>query len=336
MPFLPGASRQPHSILKVILSTIYFLSKPASRLGLKHCLSCLLLLAGSSALLAKTEPAKPAAAEAAPAFASRQAALSALPPLMLWVGERPDDVRAWISGSARQATLKGGADNQPAPSIQEQRMGVAVLDTTILLRDGSASVRRRQQPLQLPPAWYAQNRVQQKAPLVTIVHIDMARGARKPQLNEKQKKIIVNAVVAAAARSPSQVVQLDFEVMHSQKPFLADVVKRSRDALPANVALSITALASWCVGDAWLADLPADEVVPIAFRMSGDAGRMRDVLNQEGRFPRPECQPSLGLSLDEQPWPNKLRSQRLYLFNRNAWSGTPMAGWAVRLGAIFP
>jgi hypothetical protein len=333
LPFLSSAIRQPHPIREVILSTTYFLPAPVPRLRLKHGLCCLLLLAGST-LLAKTEQAT--AAEAPPAFASRQAALAALPPLMLWVGERPDDVRTWVGGSARQAKLKGGADNQPVPPVQDQRMGVAVLDTTILLRDGSASVRRRQQPLQLPPAWYAQNGVQQKAPLVTIVHIDMARGARKPQLNEKQKRTIVNAIVAAAARSPSQVVQLDFEVMHSQKPFLADVVKRSRDALPDNVALSITALASWCVGDAWLADLPADEIVPIAFRMAGDAGRMRDVLNHEGHFPRPECQPSLGLSLDEQPWPDKLRSQRLYLFNRNAWSGTPMAGWAVRLGAIFP
>ncbi|GAC1321259.1 MAG: hypothetical protein NVS3B11_12610 [Collimonas sp.] len=293
----------------------------------------MLLLLSSASLLAKTVPPNPAAAEAPPLFASRQAALSALPPLMLWVGERPDDVRTWIDGSARQS--KGATDN-PAPSIQDQRMGVAVLDTTVLLRDGSASVHRRQQSLKLPPAWYAQNGLQQKAPVVTIVHIEMVRGAHKPALNEKQKQTIVNAVVAAATRSPSQVVQLDFEVMQSQKPFLADVVKRSRDALPANVALSITALASWCVGDAWLADLPVDEVVPTAFHMDGEAKRMRDLLDHDGRFPRPECQPSLGLSLDEQPWPSKLRSQRLYLFNRNAWSATPMASWSVRLGAIFP
>ncbi|WP_139227290.1 hypothetical protein [Collimonas sp. OK307] len=297
------------------------------------CLLCVLLPLGSANLLAKTEPLKPAAAEAPSAFTSRQAALSALPPLMLWVGERPDDVRTWIDGSARQG--KGAADN-PAPSIQDQRMGVAVLDTTVLLRDGSASVRRRQQSLKLPPAWYAQNRLQQKAPVVTIVHIEMARGVQKPALNERQKRAIVNAVVAAATRSPSQVVQLDFEVMHSQKPFLADVITRSRDALPANVALSVTALASWCVGDAWLADLPVDEVVPTAFHMDGEAKRIREVLDHDGRFPRPECQPSMGLSLDEQPWPSKLRSQRLYLFNRNVWSATPMASWSVRLGAIFP
>lgn len=316
------------------MSTIYYPSQPARRSHrLQHCLLCALLLLGSTNLLAKTELPKPAAAEATPVFTSRQAALSALPPLMLWVGERPDDVRTWIDGSARQG--KGAADN-PAPSIEDQRMGVAVVDTTVLLRDGSASVRRRQQSLKLPPAWYAKSGLQQKAPVVTIVHIEMARGAHKPALNERQKRTIVNAVVAAAKRSPSQVVQLNFEVMHSQKPFLADVVKRSRDALPANVALSITALASWCVGDAWLADLPADEIVPTAFHMDGEAKRMHDVLDHEGRFPRPECQPSLGLSLDEQPWPSKLRSQRLYLFNRNAWSGTPMAGWSVRLGAIFP
>ncbi|HWW04526.1 hypothetical protein [Collimonas sp.] len=320
------------------MSTRYFLSDflsaPARRLGLVG-LSCILLLSSAN-LLAKTVQTKPAGTPAADLSAtSRQAALAALPPLMLWVGERPDDVRSWIVGSSRQAKLNSAADN-PTPAIQEQRIGIAVLDTTILLRDGSANVRRRQQALRLPPAWYAHSGLRQKIPLLTIVHVDMADDAHKPALNEKQKRIIVNAVTAAATRSPSQVVQLDFEVMHSQKPFLADVVKRSRDALPANVALSITALASWCVGDAWLTDLPADEIVPMAFRMNGDAQRMREVLDQDGRFPRPECQPSLGLSLDEQPWPGKLRSQRLYLYNGNAWSATPIASWSVRLGAFFP
>ncbi|AIY42509.1 hypothetical protein LT85_3351 [Collimonas arenae] len=283
--------------------------------------------------MAKNIPAK--ANVAAPAFATRQAALAALPPLMLWVWERPDDASAWLGNNARQSKPVEASDAS-GTSLQAQRIGVAVLDTTVLLRDGSATVRRRQQPLRLPPEWYAAKGLQPKAPVVTIVHIDMARGAHKPALNNNQKQLIVKAVVAAATRSPSQVVQLDFEVMHSQKPFLADVIQRSRKALPDNVALSITALASWCVGDAWLADLPVDEIVPMAFRMATDGKRMREILDQDGRLPRPECQSSLGLSLDEQPWPNKLRSQRLYLFNRDAWSATSMASWSVRLGSVLP
>ncbi|MEO6921260.1 MAG: hypothetical protein ABI171_19930 [Collimonas sp.] len=315
------------------MNASYYLSRTARQLWLKYCLSCLLLLTGSPALLAKNIPAK--APLGAPAFATRQAALAALPPLMLWVWERPDDTSSWLGNGARQSKPAEASDT-PGTSLQAQRIGVAVLDTTVLLRDGSATVRRRQQPLRLPPEWYAASGLLPKAPVVTIVHIDMARGPHKPALNNKQKQLIVNAVVAAATRSPSQVVQLDFEVMHSQKPFLADVVQRSRAALPDNVALSITALASWCVGDAWLADLPVDEIVPMAFRMATDGERMREILDQDGRLPRPECQPSLGLSLDEQPWPNKLRSQRLYLFNRTAWSATPMASWSVRLGSVLP
>ncbi|WP_128083085.1 hypothetical protein [Collimonas arenae] len=310
------------------------ITKPARRFGLKHWLACALLLAGSNDILAGNVDVPTSMTTTAP-FASRQAALAALPPLMLWVWERPDDVRTWLNSN----DITAKAAESPAksiPSLQDQRIGIAVLDTTVMLRDGVANVRRRQQPLQLPAAWYSKTGLQHKAPVVPIVHIDLARGKHKPALNEKQKKTIVGAVLAAAARSPSQVVQLDFEVMHSQKPFLADVVRSTRAALPANVALSITALASWCVGDAWLSDLPADEVVPMAFRMAGDTPHMRNILEEDGRFPRPECQPSLGLSLDEQPWPGKLRSQRLYLFNREAWSATPMASWSVRLGSLLP
>ena len=329
MPFFIGRLRTP--TLEFILSASYHLSRAARQLQLTCC--CLLLLAGSQAVPAKSIPAKTAAP--APAFATRQAALAALPPLMLWVGERPDDTRSWLANSTRSSKSAEAGDAAGA-DLQAQRIGVAVLDSTVLLRDGSATVRRRQQALRLPPEWSASGRLLPKAPLVTIVHVDMASGAHKPALNERQKQTIVRAVTAAAKRSPSQVVQLDFEVMHSQKPFLADVIQRSRAALPDNVALSITAQASWCVGDAWLADLPVDEVVPMAFRMSGDVKRTQEILLHDGRFPRPECQPSLGLALNEQPWPDKLRSQRLYLFNRAAWSATPMASWSVRLGAFLP
>ena len=327
----------PYPIQDFTLNKISPITTPARRLSLKHWLACALLLASSADMFAKGVDAPPSTTStttpAPTPFASRQAALAALPPLMLWVWERPDDVRTWLNSN--DITAKAAESRAKSrSSLQDQRIGVAVLDTTIMLRDGVANVRRRQQPLQLPATWYSKTGLQQKAPVVPIVHIDMARGKHKPVLNEKQKKTIVSAVLAAAARSPSQVVQLDFEVMHSQKPFLAEVVRSSRAALPDNVALSITALASWCVGDAWLSDLPADEIVPMAFRMASDTRHMRAILDDDGRFPRPECQPSLGLSLDEQPWPAKLRSQRLYLFNRNAWSATPMASWSVRLGSL--
>jgi len=317
-------------VLEFILSVSNYFSSTARRLQLT---SCLLLLAACPTPQAKNIPAK--APATAPAFASRQAALAALPPLMLWVWDKPDDVRTWLANSAR-ASKSAGTDNAASAELPAQRVGVAVLDSTILLRDGSATVRRRQQALRLPPEWSAAGRLLPTAPLVAIVHVDMARGAHKPALNQRQKQRIVRAVIAAAKRSPSQVVQLDFEVMHSQKPFLADVIRRSRAALPGNVALSVTALPSWCVGDAWLADLPVDEIVPMAFRTTGEGNRTQEILINEGRFPRPECQPSLGLSLNQQPWPEKLRSQRLYLSNHAAWSATPMASWSVRLGAFLP
>ena len=67
-----------------------------------------------------------------------------------------------------------------------------------------------------------------------------------------------------------RVVQLGFEVRQLQRAFSSAVVQDVRRQLPADTALSITALASWCAGDYWLHDLPADEIVPMARRMGRD------------------------------------------------------------------
>ena len=36
--------------------------------------------------------------------------------------------------------------------------------------------------------------------------------------------------------------------------------------MPDNVPLSMTALASFCVGDRWLQDLPVDEAIPMIYQ----------------------------------------------------------------------
>ena len=87
--------------------------------------------------------------------------------------------------------------------------------------------------------------------------------------------------------------------------------------------LSVTALASWCAYDRWLAATPVDEAVPMLFRMGKEQSLFRS--REEGPLVRePLCAGSLGVSADE-PWPKKLGNKRLYIFDPRPWSRESVA-----------
>ena len=81
----------------------------------------------------------------------------------------------------------------------------------------------------------------------------------------------------------------------------------------------MTALASFCVGDRWLQDLPVDEAVPMIFRMGADDQAIKRFLSNREDFREPLCQRSYGIALDE-PFETKFdTSRRLYIFNDRSW-----------------
>ncbi len=210
-------------------------------------------------------------------------ALHALPPTMLWAWERPEDLR-WLP-----------------PDV-----GVAYVAMTVELAGDKFRLRRRAYPLQ----------VRTDTAVVPMVHVD-ASWRQPPLLTVTQRDIIVDQVLAAARGSSSRVVQLDFEVRRSQRNFLHAVASEVRRRLPPDVALSATALASWCAGDYWIAQLAADEIVPMAFRMAGDDAAIRALLNDKGAFTRPRCRSALGMATDEAPIATT--SARRYFFSPRAW-----------------
>lgn len=210
-------------------------------------------------------------------------ALEALPPTMLWAWERPEDLR-WLPREA----------------------GVAYVAATLELEAGQVRLRRRGYPLLVRP----------DTVVVPVIHVD-ASWRRPPVLGAVQHAAIVDQVLAAARRSSSRVVQLDFEVRLSQRAFLLAVVSDIRRRLPADVALSATALASWCAGDYWIGALEADEVVPMAFRMARDDGPIRTLLAAQGGFVRPRCRTALGMATDEPGI--DARARRRYFFSPRSW-----------------
>ena len=217
--------------------------------------------------------------------------LLSLPRTTLWAWERPEDLT----------------------TIDPRTTAVAYLDRTILLGPPSASpnviVQPRRQSLAVPT----------QATLIAVVRIEAPPGL-VPTDNQRQQ------AVAALADSASQpgiaAFQVDFDATRSQRPFYAALLKELRGQMPPALPLSITALASWCSYDDWIAALPVDEAVPMLFRMEPDRRRAPPD-SPWFQIRERVCQGSLGLSTHE-PWPPEAHealnpSRRIYLFADRGW-----------------
>lgn len=217
----------------------------------------------------------------------QHAALEKLPKQMIWAWQRPEDLR-WLPADA----------------------GVAYVAASIALENDRADVLPRMHPLRVRP----------ETAVVPVVHVD-ASWRQPPGLSIAQQDAIVDALVNAAQLGNRKVVQLDFEVRRSQRAFLAAVVTEARRRLPSDTALSVTALASWCAGDHWLGALPADEIVPMAFRMASGDADIRKLLADEGGFKPAHCQNALGTAIDEPAIAlHSSATPRRYHFSPRPWT----------------
>jgi hypothetical protein len=136
-------------------------------------------------------------------------------------------------------------------------------------------------------------------------------------------KKVAELIARSANRPGVSALQIDFDVVESQRGFYRSLLYEVRRRMPRGMPLSITALASWCAGDNWIAGLPVDEAVPMFFRMGRDA----PPASRPGwtyRVREPLCQTSAGISTDE-PWPALGDDLRIYVFHPRAWSEVALA-----------
>jgi hypothetical protein len=210
--------------------------------------------------------------------------LAAFPGLVLWAWERPELL----------------------DFIDPHAVGVAFLARTLYLSGAEVRMRPRLQPLMVPP----------DTKLMAVVRIEVD-GLRPPELSSQQGAAVVAAIVDGGQLPAIAALQVDFDAAVSQRVFYRTLLQELRRHLPASLPLSMTALASWCLYDDWLADLPVDEVVPMVFRMGADQQWVRRHLDTEDFLAR-RCRQSLGLATDE-PLPAVRSRQRLYLFHPQPW-----------------
>jgi len=193
--------------------------------------------------------------------------------------------------------------------IDPEKIAVAYLDQTIYVGK-RVGTRPRVQPLLVAPGTEA----------VAVVRIEMPQAA---EVSPATTAEIVAALLRSARRPGVAGLQVDFDATKSQQLFYGDVLRKTRREMPPGMPLSITALASWCAYDRWLAALPIDEAVPMLFRMGKEQNLFRQ--RQVALLARePLCSGSRGVSVDE-PWPDGLDGKRLYVFNPRSWTERSIA-----------
>jgi len=217
-----------------------------------------------------------------------------LPPVMVWAWDRAEDLR--FLGERRD-------------------VGVAYLAATLHVGE-HVRVQRRHGSLRVPP----------QTPLEPVVRVEVERDA---PLDAPQRRAMLEAIRAEAALAGQGRLQLDFEATASQRAAYTQLLVALRAALGPRYRISVTALASWCLGDRWMASLPVDEVVPMFYRMGAEARGLRDAF-AAGEDLAPECRRAHGLITDE-PAVGPPSPRRLYLFAPSPWRPALLAR---ELGAL--
>lgn len=223
-----------------------------------------------------------------------------LPPVILWAWERPEDLEF----------------------LDSKRFGVAFLAQTLVLRGDEVDLNARHQTLKVSPA----------TKLVAVTRVESKKTTgEKAGLTAMQRQRLVTLIARTAQFENVSAIQVDFDAAVSEREFYRELLQELRQKLPDQVGLSMTALASFCVGDRWLDDLPVDEAVPMIFRMGADDKNIKNFLAAGEDFREPLCQTSYGIALDE-PVQLKFSARRVYAFVDRAWTEKDVALLEERLG----
>ena len=170
---------------------------------------------------------------------AQRPATIAMPRLVLWAWERPEDLRF----------------------IDSATTGVAYLAATVDLQsDGTARFHVRQQPLLVP----------QDASLTAVVRIESPSRYVFPDAAR-----FAAGIANISHGQDVKALQIDFDARASERSFYRAFLVELRRGTP--LPIGITALASWCDRDSWINSQPLAEAVPMFFRMGGRESRNMSV-----------------------------------------------------------
>jgi hypothetical protein len=222
------------------------------------------------------------------------------PRIVLWAWERPEDLK----------------------SLDANRFAVAFLAQTLVLKSGEVIFSPRRQPLDVSP----------ETKLIAVTRIESQKQTGEVvALGEAERQKLISLILRTRELRNVSAIQIDFDAGVSERDFYRGLLRDLRGKLPDNVPLSMTALASFCVGDRWLDDLPVDEAVPMMFRMGADDRTIKNFLAGGGDFAEPLCQRSYGMAVDEPLEIQFKPERRIYIFNDHSWTARDIEAAMARI-----
>ncbi len=212
----------------------------------------------------------------------------AMPRTILWAWERPEDLTF--------------AD----PS----EFGVAFLAQTIHLSGSDVIYKPRRQPLAVSPGAY----------VIAVTRVETAKEtSARPTLDSDLAVETASLIVSTMELPDVRAVQVDFDAVVSEREFYSRLIATIRSRLPVETPLTMTALASWCTGDAWFNDFPVAEAVPMVFHMGADSDKVRTFLKNGNDWREPLCRGSYGLLFGSSDDLKIVPGRRIYYFKDSAW-----------------
>lgn len=212
----------------------------------------------------------------------------AMPDKILWAWERSEDLRF----------------------LDANKFGVAFLAQTLTLKNDQVTLQPRRQSLKIAPNTY----------LIAVTRIETDKQtSNRANLSDERQEKVVSLIVKTLELPNVKAVQIDFDATVSERIFYRNVINELKKQLPENTPLTMTALASWCVGDAWFSDFPINEAVPMAFEMGADDQPIRDFLIAGNDWREPLCRGSYGIAVDEPLKVNFQPNRRFFYFKSKAW-----------------
>lgn len=235
------------------------------------------------------------------------ASATELPSKVLWAWKRPENLS----------------------KIDPKEFGVAFLCCHIFIKGEDIIPHWRNQSLSVPTGTVME----------PTVRIDIDRS-EKPFLSGAQIDSIVRLIGRAAKARNSAQVQIDFDALENERDFYRQLIQKLREELPPSMPISITALASWCLYDNWIKDLPVAETVPMMFSLGRDRQKVLMHFEKGGDFLDRRSRNSLGLSLEDTetnqlmiPLLKKRKMPaRVYVFTRTAWTDKKISAVRSLLG----
>lgn len=210
------------------------------------------------------------------------------PQIVLWAWERPENLEY----------------------LDSSKFAVAFLAQTLTLDGDEVRISPRRQPL----------KVSDETKLIAVTRIESPRSVSAVTFSDEQRKKLTDYILKTLELKNVSGIQIDYDAKTSERKFYRALLNDVRQTLPDHMPLSMTALASFCLGDRWLKDLPVDEAVPMVFRMGADNASIKNYLAQGNDFREPLCRKSYGIAVDEPLQMQFDRSRRIYIFNVRSWT----------------